>query len=440
MEPLRVLVVDDSSLFRRVVGDAVSSEPQLELIGTASNGRIALQRIAQLHPDVVTLDIEMPELDGLATLVEIRKTNQDIAVIMFSSLTEAGASVTIDALLRGADDYATKPVSGGSETLRSELVEKIVAVGHRRRRLRLLAAASVQVAQPEPRTQFFKEFSFGRSLGETPPASHPSGGTDVAREARRAVALAENRPSIVAPAPNEPLAAPRGTRPPTEPSPRGPSVARMRVSTAARERRIPPSVIAIGISTGGPNALAQLFGALKAPLGVPLLIVQHMPPTFTRILADRLTQISGQLVQEGVDGAPVTGSGIWIAPGGWHMVLSRESGKLLLRLNQEPLENSCRPAVDPLFRTVASAVGSSALALVMTGMGQDGLKGAEAIRAAGGQIWAQDEASSVVWGMPGAVAKAGGADRVLPLERIGPELVLATRIASVVQAGGEGLP
>lgn len=341
--PIRVMLVDDSTVVRRVVGDVLAGDPELEVAGTAANGRLALARLEQVAPDVVVLDVEMPELDGLQTLAELRRRQPRLPVIMFSTLTERGAIVTLDALARGASDYVTKPsntagIADAAQRVRDELVPRIKALvlrGH--------------------------------------------GG-------RHAV---------------------RGTIAPPVP----------------RAVRGPVEAIVLGISTGGPNALATLVPELPADLGVPVLIVQHMPPVFTRFLAERLAARARLPVVEAQAGMPAEPGHVYVAPGDFHLVVERQGpGAARLRTTQDPPEHSCRPAVDVLFRSAARAYGAGTLGVVMTGMGHDGCAGAEAIRAAGGQVLVQDEASSVVWGMPGAVVEAGHADRILPLHLLGAEL------------------
>jgi two-component system chemotaxis response regulator CheB len=342
MPRIRVLVVDDAVVFRRVVADELAADPQLEVVGTASNGKIALARLPQLNPDIVILDIEMPEMDGLTALKELRKTYRRLPVIMFSSLTERGALATLDALAAGATDYFPKPASTGMDAsvkvIREQLIPKIKAL----------------CAPPPP---------------------------------VNAVKVAAGLPAIR-----------------TQP-------------TGKIE------IVAIGSSTGGPNALADVFAGLPRDFPAPIVIVQHMPPMFTRLLADRLTSQYALRVQEGSTGATLKPGEAWIAPGDHHMLVVREAGQARLIVNQDPPENSCRPAVDVLLRSVTQAYGPNSLSVILTGMGQDGLRGCERIREAGGQIVVQDEATSVVWGMPGYVARAGLADRVLPLSLIADEIV-----------------
>lgn len=349
MPKIRVLVVDDSVVIRRLVANELQQDPALEVVGTAANGRIALAQLNQVNPDVVILDIEMPELDGLATLKELRKTRPRLPVIMFSALTERGAAATLEALSLGATDYFTKPTGEGCleaslDVIRQELIPQI------------------------------------KSL--VPQAS-------------RAVGAKAEQP-----------------RAPVRPAKAG-------IHT--------PEVLTIGTSTGGPNALAELFHGLPADFPLPIVIVQHMPPMFTRLLAERLSAETPFRVAEGGAGSLLEPGHAWIAPGDHHLIVVRDGLKIRTQLNQEPHENSCRPAVDVLLRSVARVFGSHSLNVILTGMGQDGLRGCEAIKEVGGQVIVQDEATSVVWGMPGCVARAGLADRVLPLSLIAEEIVRRAR-------------
>ncbi len=350
MGKIRVLVVDDAVVFRRLVADELARDPELEVAGTAANGRIALAKMAQAKPDVIILDFEMPEMDGLATLGELRRSYPRLPVIMFSSLTERGAAATLDALAMGATDYFTKPsgthsVDGSLAVIREQLIPEIKA---------LHAAASRD-------TRAIKKVV--RSQAATPAGA--AGG----------------------------------------PAPRH------------------AEVVAIGASTGGPNALAEVFSRLPKNLSVPVVVVQHMPPMFTRLMAERMSAQFGLAVKEGTSGAALQPGQVWIAPGDYHMIVVRNGPQARLLLHQDPPQNSCRPAVDVLFRSVAQTFGTAALAIILTGMGQDGLRGCEAVREAGGQVLAQDEATSVVWGMPGNVIRAGLADQVLPISHIAEEIL-----------------
>jgi two-component system chemotaxis response regulator CheB len=347
MRPIRVLVVDDAVVIRRLLTDTLAGDPAIEVVGAAASGRIALQKIPQVNPDVVTLDVEMPEMSGLETLAAIRASYPKLPVIMFSTLTARGAAATIEALALGATDYVTKPANVGSvqaamQAVREQLIPKIKA---------FCAAAAGQERPAPPR----------------PPAT------------------------------SRPVAAASGVR--------------------------PVELLVIGVSTGGPNALSALLPALPGALPVPVLIVQHMPPVFTRLLAERLQMRCALRVREAQQGEALAPGEVLVAPGDWHLAVMRAGGGLRAQLHQEPPENSCRPAVDVLFRSAAAAVGPGVLGVVLTGMGQDGLRGARDIRDGGGQIVVQDQATSVVWGMPGAVAEAGLADRILPLGEIATDLM-----------------
>jgi len=352
---IRVLIVDDAVVIRRIVSDVLSEDPDIEVAGTAANGRIALQKLTQVNPDVVTLDVEMPEMDGLETLKALRKTHPRLPVIMFSTLTERGANATIEALTYGASDYVTKPANIGSvgmalQRVREQLIPKIKAL----------------CATPGP------------SAAPATPAPRP------AVVARPAVV-----PALAAPA----------------------------------ARRGPIEVLAIGVSTGGPNALAEIVPRLPRDFPVPIVLVQHMPPMFTKFLADRLASQSAIDVREAAGGEELKPGVAYIAPGDYHMIVERRGAHIVTTLNQDPPENSCRPAVDVLFRSVSETYRAAVLGTILTGMGQDGLRGCEEIKRWGGAVIVQDEATSVVWGMPGFVVRAGLADRVLPLAEIAQEMV-----------------
>jgi two-component system chemotaxis response regulator CheB len=336
--------VDDSVVIRRLLSDTLSGDRALEVVGTAGDGHIALAKIPLLKPDLITLDVEMPVMDGLETLAALRKLYSKLPVIMFSTLTERGAAATLDALSLGASDYATKPSHAGSsavaiERVRAELIPKIKA---------LCGVALGVASSPRPRP----------------------------------------RPAVKV---------------------RGHSNPRI-------------EIVAIGTSTGGPNALAEILPRIPNDFPVPIVVVQHMPPIFTRLLAERLASRSAIPVEEGRSGAILAPGHAWIAPGDFHMTVRRGGVERRLDLNQKPPENSCRPAVDVLFRSVALAYGANVLGVVMTGMGADGVLGAQDIRDAGGDVIIQDEASSVVWGMPGLVHASGLADAAYPLDDLATEI------------------
>lgn len=382
MKRIKVLVVDDSVVVRRLVSDALAEDPSIEVVGTASNGRIALSKLTNLDPDLITLDIEMPVMDGLETLREIRKVKPRLPVIMFSTLTEAGASATLDALSLGASDYVTKPANVGSVTLamqavRDELVPKVKA----------LCGRAIGLGRP------------GRLVSTHVPAGthSPSTGNTTGSIARPPVAT------------------------PTFPTP-------------SPKRRV--EIVVIGSSTGGPNALASLWPSLPADLPVPILIVQHMPAMFTRLLAERLSRTGPIPVHEATNGETLQRGHAYIAPGDFHLSVDVTSLGARARIDQRPPINSCRPSVDPLFDSAAAAYRTGVLGVMLTGMGNDGLDGSRHVREAGGQMVAQDEATSVVWGMPGHVVEAGLADTVLPLGKIATEIISRVHINRSLSSTG----
>jgi two-component system chemotaxis response regulator CheB len=341
MKPIDIVIVDDSAAVRRLLRLSLSEDPDLRIAGVAANGKIALALLEQNVPDLVTLDIEMPEMDGLTALGHIRKRYPRLPVIMFSTLTERGAVATLDALSLGATDYVTKPTTVGDPAC---------------------AIASIK-QQLIPRIKSFcRRFDVG------------------------------------------------AVQPPV-------------ISKAQKSELFPIELLAIGTSTGGPNALAEVLAALPKDFPVPVVIVQHMPATFTRFLAERLALVCPLPVREAVSGTRLVPGEVWIAPGDYHLSMAGLRSACSLQLIQSPPENSCRPSVDVLFRSAAQVFHQGLLAVVMTGMGQDGLRGAEAVCAMGGRVWAQDAASSVVWGMPGFVVQHGLAQRVLPVGQIGREIV-----------------
>ncbi|WP_116452011.1 protein-glutamate methylesterase/protein-glutamine glutaminase [Blastococcus litoris] len=347
MNPIRVMVVDDSVVVRKIVTDVLSADPDIEVVGTAVNGRIAVGKLEQLKPDLVTMDIEMPEMNGIEAVRAIRAARSRVPIIMFSTLTERGASATMDALSAGASDYVTKPANVGSvgqsmESVREQLIPKIKALTGRP-----VSMGPVRTAAAPP----------------PPPPARPRSGP--------------------------------GKK---------------------------PAVLVIGSSTGGPEALAKVLPQLPASLPVPVLLVQHMPPVFTRQFAQRLDRLCPLRVVEASDGTPLVPGTVHLAPGDHHLVVRGGARGLHTGLNQGPPENFCRPAVDPLFRSAVTAFDGAVLAVVLTGMGSDGRNGAGEIRAAGGTVLVQDQHTSVVWGMPGAISQAGYADEVLSLDRI-PEAI-----------------
>jgi two-component system chemotaxis response regulator CheB len=351
------MVVDDSAVIRGLLSRILEADPDIEVVSTASDGEMAIGALARNDIEVVVLDIEMPRMDGLTALPKLIAKDPDLKVIMASTLTRKNAEISLKALANGAADYIPKPSS------------------------------SVEMRSPDSFARAFVEKV--KALGQARRASGPA-------------------PSRVRPD--------RQRRPTAVVRPLYPRPVQLRPQRSV----VRPEVLAIGSSTGGPQALFQVFQALAGKIAWPVLVTQHMPATFTTILAEHIGRVSGVKTAEAVDGEPVVGGRIYVAPGDFHMVVARQGGGLVLRLLKTPPENFCRPAVDPMLRSIAQHYGTRALAVILTGMGRDGLKGCQAVVGAGGTVIAQDEPTSVVWGMPGAVATSGLCSAVLPLPKIGP--------------------
>lgn len=371
-DAIRVMVVDDAVIPRGMMARWINSEPDLQTVAVLHNGREAIEHLDRTAPDVVLLDVDMPEIDGVTALQRLLARRRDLVVLMVSTLTRRNAEISLRALSLGATDYLTKPETNrdltGSLTFRRDLIDKIRTLG-RRRRLRS-APPSTGIATASP-------FTVGRLR------TRPS-------------------PSIV-PAPSADVRSGPKLRPFSQSLPRA---------------------LVIGSSTGGPQALVKVICGLDAMVDLaPVLITQHMPPTFTAIFAEHLAQLSCRPVREAQHGEPVRVGRIYVAPGGRHMRVVRAGGESRIALDDGHLINFCKPAVDPLFTSAAAVWGAATVALVLTGMGSDGLHGAADVVAAGGSVIAQDEASSVVWGMPGSVANAGLCSAILPVGQ------LAQRIA-----------
>lgn len=357
--PYRVMVVDDSAVIRGLLTRALESDPSIKVVTTVGNGQLAIDALGRPDSDieVIVLDIEMPVMDGITALPRLLQTKPGIAVIMASTLTLKGASVSMKAMSLGASDYVPKPTTTGAISaatdFKTELVGKVKSWAQANRRKRGIAAPS------------------------------PTSGTEA------------------------PPAAPK----------------RLYGGQPIKLRDMPPLLrpecLAIGSSTGGPQALFKVFQAMGKISHLPVFVTQHMPATFTTILAEHLGQASGMPSAEAKDGEAVVPGRIYVAPGDFHMVVDGNATQRVVRLNKNPPENFCRPAVDPMLRSIAKAYGNKTLFVMLTGMGQDGLKGAQELTNVGGTVIAQDEPSSVVWGMPGAVASAGLCSAVLPLTDIG---------------------
>jgi two-component system chemotaxis response regulator CheB len=343
MPTIRVLIVDDAVAARRWLTAALQAMPDVEVVGTAANGRIGLTKIERLDPDLVLLDVEMPEMDGLEALRAIREQRQELPVIMFSAHTERGAVATLDALTLGASDYVTKPSSLAEGAAEPEVVAELA------RKVRAVAGR--------------------RGVAAEPSAELP----------RRTV---------------------KATR------------------SGAR-----PRVVAIGASTGGPAALAAVLECLPAGFPLPVLVVQHMPALFTGLLATRLDARCRLPVAEAADGCAVRPGTVVLARGDVHLVVARRNREVTVVDDHRPPRQSCRPSLDVLVESIVETYGGEALAVVLTGMGKDGLSGCRRLKEHGGTVLAQDAETSVVWGMPGYVAREGLADAVLPLAEIGPAVV-----------------
>mgnify|MGYP003639389340 CR=1 FL=1 len=368
----RVLVIDDSAVARGLMTRWIEEDPDLVLVGAAVDGEQGIRKAEELKPDLIVLDVEMPKMDGLAALPILLKTVPNCRVVMASTLTRRGGEVTIRALSMGAADYAPKPQAGrlaGAEEFRRDLLSKLKALAPR-------------PIPPVPTSRDVR-----------PPQSQP-----LAPQATPAAAPPARR--AFQPVASAPIS--RGSTP---------------RSTAA------PAIIAIGSSTGGPEALRVVMSKCGPNITAPVVIAQHMPALFTKILAEHLAKASNMPCKEAENGERLQGGHIYIAPGDFHFTVRRDAAGFYAVLDQSPPINFCRPAVDPLFQSVAEATNGKALGVVLTGMGHDGREGARALRASGGTILAQDEATSIVWGMPGAIAEAGLADQILPLSEIGSDMV-----------------
>ncbi|QCI63506.1 protein-glutamate methylesterase/protein-glutamine glutaminase [Phreatobacter stygius] len=369
-DPIKVMLVDDAVVVRGLVGRWISDEPDMTLVAAHRSARDAVADITRQNPDIVILDIEMPDMDGITALPLMIAAKRDLVVVMASTLTRRNAEISLKCLSLGAADYVPKPESNAGVTtspaFKRELIDKIRALGRKRR--------------------------IGTRFAHAPAA----GAAASAASATTRIAA----PSIV-------------------PHHHAPHAFKTRAFNPTA-----PKVLLIGSSTGGPQALTAVLRGLGSILErVPVLITQHMPPTFTTILAEHTAKATGRPAAEAKDGEPILAGHIYVAPGGRHMLVKRTGTTPVIHLDDGPPINFCKPAVDPLFKSAAQVWAGAALGCVLTGMGADGSHGAGDIVTAGGNVIAQDEATSVVWGMPGAVAMAGHAAAVLPLDQIAPKIV-----------------
>ena len=360
--PLRVMVVDDSVVIRGLISRWIDAEPDMLVAASLRTGLDAVSQVERANPDVVVLDIEMPDLDGISALPQLLARKPDLIIIMASTLTRRNAEISFKAMSLGAADYIPKPEStreiAAADIFKHDLIQKIRNLTAKRRRPAVVAAPPLAPREQAP------------------------------KPTRAALASAQSAPTL----------RPFGS--------------------------LHPRVLLIGSSTGGPQALMTLVAGIESVIDtVPVLITQHMPPTFTTILAEHLARVAGRPVREGVNEEVVKPGRIYVAPGGRHMRVVRKGTGAVIALDDGPPVNFCKPAVDPLFTSAIDIWQGGILAVILTGMGSDGMRGGKQIVAAGGSVIAQDEASSVVWGMPGAAAQAGICAAVLPLQQIAPKLV-----------------
>lgn len=373
---IRVMLVDDSAVIRGLFTRALEADPEIQVVASVGDGKMALNALKRHQIDLVVLDIEMPVMDGLTALPLMLQERPDLPVIIASTLTLKNAEISMRALRIGAKDYVTKPSTTSeltsADNFKRELIEKIKSLAGARRSPRQVMPSLLRPAGEKS------------ADGSPAPARHPL------------FPRAKGGPITLRPA---------------------------MVDT--------PDVIAIGSSTGGPQALFSVLSNLPKNLRQPILITQHMPATFTTILAEHLARVSDRPCREAQDGEALQAGHIYVAPGDFHMVVEVQNGAKVLRLLKTPPENFCRPSVDPMLRSLAPIYGRRLLVVMLTGMGQDGMRGSEVVTQAGGTVVAQDEATSVVWGMPGAVATAGLCSAILPLPEIGPYVLkMALRSAA----------
>ncbi len=363
--PIRVMVVDDSAVVRGLITRMLEAHADIKVVSSVGNGKMAVDSLARNEVEVVVLDIEMPVMDGLTALPKMLEIDKDIRVIMASTLTSRNADISLKALQAGAVDYIPKPSSSrelsGGQDFGTELIEKVHIHGEAR------------------------------------------------RKAKGAPSVSVSRPRGIAPRPAAPL----------QPKP----VKEVKLRPRSLKER--PDIIAIGSSTGGAQALFNVLKGMHGKVRQPIVITQHMPATFTKILAEHINRMTGWPCQEASDGMLIQPGQVYLAPGDFHMTVEGSGPQKILKLNQNPPENFCRPAVDPMLRSVVASYGRKVLTVILTGMGSDGLKGGQVVVENGGDLIAQDEATSVVWGMPGAVAQAGICSAVLPLDDISSYVVKA---------------
>lgn len=373
--PIKVMIVDDSAVIRGFLGKLLDGDPDFEVLNTAANGQIAIDRLKKDKHDIILLDVEMPIMDGLTAIPQLMATQPNIKIIMCSTLTTKNAETTLKALALGAVDCIAKPSTTqdmyAKDTFRNILIHTMKEIAG--------------IKNPHPT-------ALSRPTTTSAPSTARPLTADESQKTETQKYVSLNR---------------AGKTVQLLPSDKGYSGK--------------PELLAIGSSTGGPNALFALIPHLKG-IQIPVVITQHMPPTFTKILAEHISQQTGIPAVEGEENMPLLPGRIHVAPGGYHMTFKKNGPSTVIHLDDGPMENFCRPAVDPMLRSAAKIYGQKIMTVILTGMGQDGMLGSRDIVAAGGRVIAQDEATSVVWGMPGAAALDGSCTAVLPLQEIGPWL------------------
>ena len=372
-DKITVMLVDDSSVIRGALTRIIQTDSNIEIVASVANGQHAITQAKNKKPDIMLLDIEMPVMDGLTALPQIIENSPNTKVIMCSGLTAKGADTTMKAMTLGAIECIVKPSSAQDTGINSEFHKNLISL------INILGSKHNEYDDEE---QDLRQGSLNKDNTQEPKSAAPS-------------------------------------PPSKQPEKVGSQEIELRSGIGTFGGR--PKILAIGSSTGGPKAL---FSVLKSVgvINIPIVITQHMPPTFTKILAGHITENTSIPAHEGSDGMHVEAGNVYVAPGGKHMIFEEKDTGLFIKLDDGPAENFCKPAVDPMLRSLIHIYGEKVLCVILTGMGSDGLPEARNLAKKGGRIIAQDKETSVVWGMPGAVATAGLCNAVLPLDEIGPSI------------------
>ncbi|TAE29722.1 MAG: chemotaxis response regulator protein-glutamate methylesterase [Candidatus Kapaibacterium sp.] len=408
MKPIRVLIVDDSAFVRKALSTMLQSDPDIEIVGLANNGKEAVEKTSELKPDIITMDVEMPVMTGLEALKIIMEQNPT-PVLMVSSITTEGAEATIEALSLGAVDFISKQSTLTiQQTMRDDLVGKVKAI-----------TQNTNLKSRLARPSLLSSLSFRKSSPSAPPAKEDQAMERLSlqeRIARRRQTMQEGQDTPTSPAATNSAA-------PAKP------LHEVRVTGRKRPSAGHAKIVVLGVSTGGPLALHQVVPRLPKDFPVGMLIVQHMPAHFTKSLADRLNTLSHVTVREAQDGDILEPGLVLIAPGGFHMKINKD--QRTIHVSPEPADTLHRPSVDITTESVVEAFGGHAVGVIMTGMGRDGCAGLKKLNAKGGYVIAQDEESCVVYGMPKAVVDEGVADEVLPLESLADSIAAAIGVHAV---------